>query len=250
MQTFAAHGHFGTSVITALTVQSTLGVAEVQIPPKNVLTKILSYLEADLPAEGIKVGMLGDAATVQAVYEYLQTKSEISGKPNIPIVLDPVLRSSSGADLLSADGLLELRERLLPQVGWITPNWSELNALTGLPVTSLAEAEAAAVALGRLHPRLHVVVTGGELETPVDLLRLPSGELHRFAGEHVATRSTHGTGCAFSAALLSRLMLGDRPVEAVGAAKQYVAEALRRAPGLGHGRGPLDLLWPLRQGGR
>ena len=162
---------------------------------------------------------------------------------HIPIVLDPVLRSSSGADLLDSAALETLHTRLLPAVTWITPNWSELSTLTHLPVATEAEAETATQALALRHPHLHIVTTAGDQPTPTDLLRLPTGEIHRFIGEHLATTSTHGTGCAFSSAILCRLVLGDTPTAAVQAAKQYVAEALRRAPVLGHGKGPLNLLW-------
>ena len=93
------------------------------------------------------------------------------------------------------------------------------------------------------------MATGGDQKEPVDLLRVPGGAVQTFSGEHVETTSTHGTGCAFSSALLCRLILGDAPAKAVAAAKAYVTEALRSAPGLGHGRGPLDLLWPLRANG-
>jgi hydroxymethylpyrimidine/phosphomethylpyrimidine kinase len=120
-----------------------------------------------------------------------------------------------------------------------------LGILAQAPVTSLAQAESAAATLARRHPHLHIVVTGGDAEPPTDILRMPSGELHHFPGKRIKTRSTHGTGCAFSSALLCRLMLRDTPVAAIRAAKSFVIEAMRHAPGLGHGAGPLNLLWPL-----
>ncbi len=251
LQTFAAHGLFGTSAITALTVQSTLGVAEIQPVDANLLARTLNHLCSDLPPAGIKIGMLGSAAIVETVAAFLEQgihrDSPNSGGSNpIPVILDPILRASSGASLLDPAALETLHKRLLPAVTWITPNWPELSALTNLPIQNLAEAEAATHALAARHPHLHIVATGGDHTQPTDLLRLPSGEVHRFNGEHIATTSTHGTGCAFSSALLSRLVLGDTPVTAVHASKRYVAEALRRAPGLGHGKGPLNLLWPLR----
>ena len=252
LQTFAAHGLFGTSAITALTVQSTLGVAEIQPVNANLLARTLSHLCADLLPAGIKIGMLGSASVVETVAAFLQQgtnrDSDISPTSNpIPVVLDPILRASSGAALLDPTALETLHERLLPAVNWITPNWSELSALTDLPIRTLAEAETASHALAASHPHLQIVATGGDHAQPTDLLRLPTGEVHRFIGEHIATSSTHGTGCAFSSALLSRLVLGDTPVAAVHAAKRFVAEALRRAPGLGHGKGPLNLLWPLQK---
>jgi hydroxymethylpyrimidine/phosphomethylpyrimidine kinase len=255
LQTFAAHGLFGTSAVTALTVQSTLGVAEIQPVDANLLARTLNHLCADLPPAGIKIGMLGSAAVVEAVAAFLEQgihRDSPNSAPfgRIPVILDPILHASSGADLLEPAALETLHERLLPAVTWITPNWPELSALSAIPIQNLAEAEAEAEtathALAARHPHLHIVATGGDHAQPTDLLRLPTGEVHRFTGEHIATTSTHGTGCAFSSALLSRLVMGDTPVAAVHASKRYVAEALRRAPGLGHGRGPLNLLWPLR----
>jgi hydroxymethylpyrimidine/phosphomethylpyrimidine kinase len=245
LQTFAAHGLFGTSVITALTVQSTLGVDAVLPISAEFLNRSLAHLVADLPPIGIKVGMTGSKAGIEAIREFLQAFSDSNrSKLPIPIVLDPVLRSSSGADLTGTDGLSELHQ-LLPHVTWITPNRSELAALSGLPVSSLTQAEAAASHLGELYPSLYVVATAGDCALPTDLLRLPLGEIVHFPGEHIETSATHGTGCAFSSALLSRLVLGDAPVAAVQAAKDYVTEAIRKAPGIGHGKGPLNLLWPI-----
>jgi hydroxymethylpyrimidine/phosphomethylpyrimidine kinase len=247
LQVFAAHGVYGVSAITALTVQSTVGVAAVEPVAPQWLRQTLDALATDLPAQGIKIGMLGSAATVAEVASFLDVKDQVSSPTSfIPIVLDPVLTSSSGTILLQPGALELLRFELLPVVGWVTPNWAELAALTGLPVDSLATAEAAMHKLGTLHPRLSIVATGGDQARPIDLLRLPDGKITLFEGERVETTSTHGTGCAFSSALLCRLMRGDEPVEAARAAKNYVRVALRQAPRLGHGRGPLHLLWPLR----
>jgi hydroxymethylpyrimidine/phosphomethylpyrimidine kinase len=242
---FAAHGIYGTAAITALTVQSTIGVAGVQPVDAAWLKRTIEHVSADLPAAGVKIGMLGSEANVRAVAGFLRTAPS-----PVPVVFDPVLRSSSGHALLEPAALRGLHDQLLPFVGWTTPNWEELAALTGMRVRNLEQATGAAEALGKLHPSLHVVVTGGDQKQPVDLLRAPNGAIQTFAGEHVETTSTHGTGCAFSSALLSRLILHDAPAVAVKRAKTYVTEALRRAPGVGHGRGPLDLLWPLSGGDR
>jgi hydroxymethylpyrimidine/phosphomethylpyrimidine kinase len=265
LQTFAAHRLFGTSAITALTVQSTLGVAGVAGVDPAVLAHVLAHLCADLPPAGIKIGMLGSAEIAATVADFLGSfrppcisncRPELNAGAAFqvsawPVVLDPVLRSSSGAALLTPEALAVLSNRLLPAIDWITPNWTELAALaappTGQSIATLAEAEAAMHRLGHRHPHLHIVATGGDHDAPTDLLRLPSGELHQFRGEHVSTTSTHGTGCAFSSALLSRLILGDDPIAAVASAKSYVAGALRHAPGLGDGSGPLDLLWRLHR---
>jgi hydroxymethylpyrimidine/phosphomethylpyrimidine kinase len=188
--------------------------------------------------------MLGSEAIVRVVVEFLRLAPS-----RVPVVLDPVLRSSSGHDLLAPKALRRVHADLLPIVSWTTPNWAELSALTGVRIRSIEEARNAADALGTLHPALHIVVTGGEQEEPVDLLRMPGGAVQTFRGERVETTSTHGTGCAFSSALLSNLILGEPPAVAVAQAKAYVTEALRSAPAVGHGHGPLDLLWPLRSRG-
>ena len=247
LQVFAAHGLFGTSAITALTVQSTLGVAAVHACDAATLRHTLDHLTADLPPAGIKIGMLASGRIVEMVASFLQCLSPNQPRNlDLPIVLDPVILSSSGAALLDPDGLRCLQETLLNRVNWITPNWQELALLAETPVSNLAEVEAALNLLGERYPHLFSVATAGDRETPIDLLRTPNGELHQFAGQHIETTSTHGTGCAFSSALLSRLILGDTPTAAVAAAKSYVEGALRNTPGVGHGKGPMDLLWPLR----
>ena len=162
------------------------------------------------------------------------------------MVLDPVLRSSSGRELLDAAGVRLLRERLLPLVDWVTPNLDELGVLTGRSVVGRDEIAAAARALQSGGTSLNVLATGGHLNPPDDLVLTAGGELHWLVGEQIVTRSTHGTGCALSSALLARVVLGDGAVSAAIAAKRYVAEAIRRATPLGHGHGPINHLWPLR----
>lgn len=245
LQTFAAHGLFGCSAITALTVQTTLGVFGVEPVSPDVLLRTLERLDEDLPAAGIKIGMLGSAEIAGVVGRFFADRS---GQRPV-VVLDPVLRSSSGRTLYPDAALRVLREELLPHVDWITPNWAELSVLAGTEVRDGAEASAALEAVGQAFPRLGIVATGGDQENPDDLVRLVSGRVLRFAGEHVETTSTHGTGCAFSSALLCELVRGAEAERAVPMAKRFVEGALRAAPGVGGGRGPMDLLWPLRAAG-
>lgn len=243
--TFAAHAHFGMSVITALTVQSTLGVRSLHPVDPAILHSSLACLLEDQPLHGIKIGMLANAENVSVVANFLiAARTRESG---IPVVLDPVLRSSSGRVLIDEQGIDLLRGRLLPLVDWVTPNAGELAVLLDRPPISSPDIISAAADLQRLGQDVHVIVTGGDLDEPNDLLLEPSGLATWLYGRHIESNSTHGTGCAFSSALLSHLMKGSPPQQAALAAKSYVTSAIQRAPSVGPGKGPLGLLWPLLQ---
>ncbi len=249
LMVFGAHGLFGTSAITSLTVQSTVGVAANHPVAADVVLATLRCLEQDLPAAGVKLGMLATAPVVAAVADFLV---EVRERRDVVVVLDPVMRSSSGRELLDDAGVELLRGRLLPLVDWVTPNLDELALLTRRSIAGREEmAEAAVVlqqAIVRLGGRAHVLAKGGHLAEQTasdDLLLTRDGEAHWLAGERIATRSTHGTGCALSSALLSRVMLGDAPPAAAEAAKRFVEGALRNAVPLGQGWGPMHHLWPL-----
>jgi hydroxymethylpyrimidine/phosphomethylpyrimidine kinase len=241
---FAAHGLFGTSAITSLTVQSTVGVRSSHPVDAGMVMETLECLHYDLPPAGVKIGMLATASIVEVVAAYLERMRGLTLRT--PVVLDPVIRSSSGRELLSDEGVALIRERLLPLTSWVTPNLSELSLLSGLPVSSRQQMEAAAVALHNDYPELNVLATGGHLDQPDDLILTAEGELHWIPGERVVSSSTHGTGCALSSAVLSRLVLGDEPLSAATRAKHYVTEAIRRAAPMGQGHGPLNHLWQLR----
>ncbi len=242
LMVFAAHGFFGTSCITALTVQNTLGVFATHVLAPHIVTATLDCLWSDLPPAGIKIGMLGTADTVSTVSAFL---TRIRSQTTVVVVLDPVLKSSSGKDLLDAIGVDRLRSELLPQVDWITPNIHELGILIGREVHSGTDLVAAASDLQKLGRDLAVVVTGGDLDPPDDLILLPDSEHTRLRGEKIQTTSTHGTGCAFSSALLSHLISSGNPLQAATAAKAYVAESMKLADPIGTGHGPLNHLWPI-----
>jgi hydroxymethylpyrimidine/phosphomethylpyrimidine kinase len=243
LMVFAAHGFFGTSAITSLTVQSTMGVRGSHPVSAKTLEETLDCLQSDLPPAGVKVGMLATADIVETVSLYLEKLRKLSAYT--PVVLDPVLRSSSGRELLSAEGVSLLRTRLLPLVDWVTPNLAELSLLSGLPVENRDQVEPAARRLRNSFSQLSILVTGGHLDKPDDLLLAADGP-HWISGRRVESTSTHGTGCTLSSALLCRHLLGDTPLDAAKAAKHYVTEAIRRASPMGQGHGPLNHLWPLR----
>lgn len=253
LMVFAAHGLFGTACITGLTVQSTVGVRSTHPTPGPVVAATLDCLQADLPSAGIKIGMTSSIDNVNRICDYLlEIRKLHEHRSTVIVVLDPVMRSSSGRELVDPPGTLLMRERLLPLVDWITPNLDELAVLSGLPVHRREDlpvacrALQAEVAAQTSAGRLGILATGGHLDPPDDFLLPPDGEELWLPGERVETQSTHGTGCAFSSAFLSRLVLGDAPHRAAQAAKDYVAGALRSAESRGAGFGPMNLLWPLQ----
>jgi hydroxymethylpyrimidine/phosphomethylpyrimidine kinase len=246
LKTFAAHRIYGVACISAMTVQSTLGIRAVEPLPAMLVRQTLECLAEDVSLSGIKIGMLGSSAVVCEVSSFLTAQSGTI--PRERIVLDPVLRSTSGTALIDRDGLRVIREELLPRVGWITPNVDELAVLAGgspdreeMPAAA-ARLQAMAARLG--NDALNVVVTGGHLSRPDDFLLTASGAGNWLAGEKIITNATHGTGCAFSSALLCELISGRSPEEAVAAAKAYVTEALRSAYPIGKGKGPMNHLFP------
>jgi hydroxymethylpyrimidine/phosphomethylpyrimidine kinase len=168
LMVFAAHGLFGTSCVTSLTVQSTIGVQAAHPIRPETVRATLDCLHGDLPAAGIKIGMLATEETVAAVADFL---GELRGRgERVPVVLDPVLRSSSGRELLDVDGVTTLRERLLPLVDWVTPNIDELEILSGRRVSERRDLPGAAQELQRTRGGLNVFATGGHMETPDDFL--------------------------------------------------------------------------------
>ena len=243
IKTIAAHGCYGVGCITALTVQSTAGVRRVEPIPGDLLEATLEELADDLEVSAVHIGMLGGKAAADAVAGFL------SGRGLGNVVLDPILRSSSGADLVDSEGLKSLVERLIPLATIITPNVDEAAVLTGLRVASLEQMRTAA---GRLHSigASAVVVTGGHLEYPTDLLSFPGPqgyEQQTFKSGKLRSRSTHGTGCAFSTAIACHLAQGRSLPEAVLLAKSYVSAAISHAYPLGRGTGPLHHLYRLHQ---
>ncbi|MHB8301371.1 MAG: bifunctional hydroxymethylpyrimidine kinase/phosphomethylpyrimidine kinase [Acidobacteriaceae bacterium] len=242
LKTFAALGSYGMACITAMTIQSTQGVRHVFGVDARIVRETLDCLATDASFACIKVGMLGSGEIAGVVLDWLNTKKEV------PVVLDPVVKSSSGKDLQDSAGREMLATRWLGRAQWITPNFAELADLTGCgAVSGRTDVEAAAtkllqLATGQGNPGLKIVATGGEAEKPEDLL-LTERELRWFTGERIVTTSTHGTGCAFSSALAARIAMGDPDSAAVQAAKDYVTGALRHAYPVGRGNGPLHHFW-------
>lgn len=239
LKTFAANHCYGIACITALTVQNTQGTRSYTAVAAPVLAEQLEYLLADVTPAAVKLGMLANAMIVNVVAEALQR-----ARPAW-IVLDPVIRATSGAALIDPAGIQALREKLLPLASIVTPNLSEAALLTGLRVENEAQMADAARALHGRGAR-SVVVTGGHLEKPVDIF-FDGSQPVALGGDRVRTPHTHGTGCTFSAALAANLASGKQLHDAVVQAKAYVCAALRSAYAIGSGPGPLNHLYRLQE---
>ena len=243
IKTIAAHGCYGVACITALTVQSTAGVRRAEIVDTGQVAETLAELAADVEIAAVHIGMLGSVKIVRTVADFLAEYK----LPNI--VLDPILKSSSGAALLDAAGARLLTEKLIPLATVVTPNIDEASALTGLPVTDPEEMRTAARKLHEMGA-LAVVVTGGHLEKAIDLLSFTGNrgiEQELFKSARLRSNSTHGTGCAFATSVACHLAMGRGLPEAVLLAKAYVAAAISNAHPLGHGTGPVHHLYRMQQ---
>jgi hydroxymethylpyrimidine kinase/phosphomethylpyrimidine kinase len=229
LKTFAALRIYGTSVVTAVTAQNTRKVEAVTPMTAAVVAGQLSAVLSDFPVAAVKTGMLGNAAIVNAVADLL---------PRAPLVVDPVLLSTSGAQLLDDEGLAALRSRLVPKSTVVTPNLPEAEALTGR-----RDPREAARALRDLGAAI-VVVKGGHAPGPVCEDLVFDGAFHVIAGPRVETSATHGTGCTLSAAIAAGLASGLAPLEAIVRARRFLEASMIAARPLGHGNGPLHHLHP------
>jgi hydroxymethylpyrimidine/phosphomethylpyrimidine kinase len=242
LKTVTLMGGYAATVVTAVTVQNTLGVSDVfPIPPEIVLAQGRAVLD-DIGADALKLGMLGDAAVAAAAAELV----ELAG--DAPAVLDPVMSAKGGVALMAPRALAMLRERLLPRAALITPNAPEAAALTGLVVDSedgLRRAGEALLAMGAQA----VLMKGGHVEGPrvVDILMTSAIEA-RFESGRVDSRHTHGTGCTLASAIATSLAKGRSLEASVQRAHDFVQQAIRHAPGFGAGHGPLGHNWNLREG--
>lgn len=247
IKTIAAHGCYGVACISALTVQSTAGVRRIDTLDPAFVTETLEELAADIEFAAVHIGMLGSGKVVRAVAEFLSPRTGKARFANV--VLDPILRSSSGAELLDSSGVKLLVERLIPLANVVTPNIDEAAVLTGLNITGVDEMKAAAAKLHGMGAPA-VVVTGGHLDRAVDVLSYTSKrgvEVEVFKADRQRSNSTHGTGCAFSTAMACHLALDRGLAEAALLAKTYVTAAISNAHPLGKGTGPVNHLYRMGQ---
>jgi len=236
LKTFAAHGVFGASAITALTAQNTVGVQGVfEIPPAFVAAQIDSVV-SDIGADAVKTGMIANAAIIEVV------ASKVREHGLFPLVVDPVMVAKGGDPLLREDARETLVRLLLPLATVLTPNIPEAEALCGFGIAGPEDARRAARAILDMGPK-SVVIKGGHFEgrESADLF-FDGSDFATFSARRIASKNTHGTGCSFASAIAARLALGISLGDAVAGAKDYVTRLIAASVdlGIGSGNGPMD----------
>jgi hydroxymethylpyrimidine/phosphomethylpyrimidine kinase len=239
IKTIAAHGCYGVAALTALTVQSTSGVKRSDPIDVALLRETLEDLNQDSKISAVHIGMLGTAAVASAVADFLQSAQ-------LPcVVLDTIIRSSSGATLLDNASVTVVADRLLPLASVVTPNAQEAAVLTGVEVDSVEEMKQAAQQLKEMGAKA-VVVTGGHLSPTVDVLLAANGDLQTFKSEKLDTNYTHGTGCAFSTSIACNLAQGRSLPESVLLAKSFLTAAIANGYPVGKGVNPVNHMYRMR----
>jgi hydroxymethylpyrimidine/phosphomethylpyrimidine kinase len=239
LKTFAAHRVFGTSAITAVTAQNTLGVTTWQALSADLVAAQIEAIAGDIGADAVKVGMLANAAIVEAVAAAIEDL-------DLPhVVVDPVMIAKGGHSLLEEDAVETMRTELLPRAQIVTPNVPEAEVLARLRITTLDDMREAGRRILALGPRV-VLVKGGHLEGPesIDVACTADGTFD-LRGPRIAGRNTHGTGCTLSSAIAANLAAGLPDREALMLAREYLEGAIRHAPAIGRGHGPLNHFWRL-----
>lgn len=238
LKTFAAHGCYGVAAITSLTVQNTQGVEAVHNTPSAELREQLETLAKDCEIAAVKIGMLGNRGNAVVVGEFLDAHKFAI------VVHDPVMKSSSGTELLDAGGVKYIATELLKRASVITPNVDEAQVLSGLEIKDIADMEAAARKIVEMGARA-VIVKGGHMDRAVDVV-FDGNEIVQLGGDKVKFENMHGTGCTFASTLTAQLAAGRGLIEAATLAKAYVTKAIEKGYAVGKGRVPLDHFYRLK----
>jgi hydroxymethylpyrimidine/phosphomethylpyrimidine kinase len=237
LKTFAAHGVYGMSALTAVTAQNTLGVVSWMALPPAIVRAQVDAVIGDIGADAVKIGMLGNAPIVETVAAAVR-ELDLQN-----VVLDPVMVAKGGNPLVEPPAVDAIRRALVPLALVVTPNAPEAAVLTGISVRSLRDVHDAGHRILEMGARV-VLIKGGHIEgaESIDVAFTP-GETFELRGPRINTTSTHGTGCTLSSAIAANLALGIAVREALQRAREYVEGAIRQAPGLGGGHGPLNHFW-------
>jgi hydroxymethylpyrimidine/phosphomethylpyrimidine kinase len=232
LKTFHQFGAYGEAVITLLTVQNSVRVSHVEVMPAWLVRDQIAAVVEDIPPSAAKTGALGSAEVVEEV-------ARAAARFSFPLVVDPVMASTQGLELLARAAVHAIRELLLPHAALAMPNVPEAEALTGTRIRTLEDVRSAARLICGMGARA-VLIKGGHLEADSTDVLYDGVEYREFPSPRIATRHTHGTGCTYSAAITACLAAGLPLSPAVTRAKRFIHEAIRTNPGLGHGRGPVN----------
>jgi hydroxymethylpyrimidine/phosphomethylpyrimidine kinase len=237
LKTFAAHGVYGTSAITAVTAQNTLGVTDWEPVSTDLVVAQIEAVAGDIGVHAVKTGMLATAAIVEAVAAAIEAL-------DLPqLVVDPVMIAKGGDRLLVEEAIATMKAELLRRAMVVTPNIPEAEVLAEMTIRSLEDMRAAAKRIRALGARV-VVIKGGHLEGPESLdVVCTADRMFELTGPRIPGPHTHGTGCTFAAAIAANLALGHDVELALEQARRYLEGALRHAPGIGRGHGPLNHFW-------
>ncbi len=234
LKTLSANNVFGMSILTSITAQNTCGVSSVFHLPSSIIQAQLDAIFSDISVKTIKTGMLATGEIITVVSHALATQ-QIEH-----LVVDPVMVAKGGHVLLEDEAIATLKNKLCPQATLITPNIHEAEVLSGIAITTLAEARNAAKIIHQLGCQ-HVLITGGHLSEQPGTDLLYDGRFFRmFKTEYIQTKHTHGTGCTLASAIAAQLAKGKSMADAIEAAKSYTTEAIRYGFSLGQGHGPTD----------
>ena len=239
LKTFSAHGTYGMSVITAVTVQNTMGVFGCQdIEPEIIGAQIDAIFEDIFEVDAVKVGMVSKIETINVIADRLEKY-----KPK-NIVIDPVMISKSGFDLLKPEAKNALISRLIPLADVLTPNLPEAEVITGMKIDNVSSMEEAARKIYSMGAK-NVFVKGGHLSSDATDILFDGNKIITLKGERIITKNTHGTGCTISSAIASNLANGLSVEEAVREAKKYITTAIEHSFAIGHGVGPTNHFYTL-----
>ncbi len=240
LKTFAAHGVYGTSALTAITSQNTRGVTDVWELPASLIESQIDAVITDIGADVVKTGMLSSSTIIEIVAAKARQYSLDA------LVVDPVMVAKGGDRLLRDDAVDALRSLLVPIAMVMTPNIPEAETLLGVKIETLEDAKEAAQALVGMGARA-VVVKGGHLKGPPTDILYDGEEFRAYTSRRIETTSTHGTGCTFASATAANLAKGLPLRQAVSLAKSYVTSAIRTAQPIGRGHGPLNHFYMLKE---
>lgn len=242
LKTMTVHGVYGMSVITALTAQNTIGVSDVAVTEPVFLKKQLDAIFTDIVPDAIKIGMLPDQNIIKAIVESFLKYETILTNEKIPIILDPVMVSSSGRILMEEQARETLQTDLFPWITLLTPNIPEAEVLTGKPISGYADMEQAAKELAERY-QMAILLKGGHCKEGSSDLLYVDGKKNWFPGEIMDNPNKHGTGCTLSSAIASNIALGYSLEESCKRAKDYLEGAIRANLNLGQGCGPLNHMY-------